>query len=228
MPDRHLSFADDVADIDDGNGRKPSGIFTVDGSPHHDDDELLEPTNDHISTGAEGKVIPFNRDPRQPDAFIRGEIVGLRRLLEQVINFRGVSEAILPLDPNAAEIVLADADIRIGVRLHHDGADDHWEVWARSKEGSINAFPDKSVRLQFLSLSLSVMSSKEHGSSALGLGAIAHRYQRGEINKAYVQLDDNQTAHNFRIAEAVSAMRTVYGYVLRALPFDVAFQQLVG
>lgn len=227
MPDRHLFFADYVADIDDGNGRKPSGIFKVDGSRHHDD-ELLKPINDHISTGAEGKVIPFNRGQRQPDAFIRGEIVGLRRLLEQVINFRGVSEAILPLDPNAAEIVLADADIRIGVRLHHDGADNHWEVWARSKDGSINVFPDKDVRLQFLSLSLSVMSSNEHGRSALGLGVIAHRYQCGEINQAHVLLEDSQMTHNFRTADAVSAMRTVYGYILRALPFDVAFQQLVG
>ncbi len=224
MPDRHLSFADDRAD--GGGACTTSGFFTVDGARHHG--EIVTPVHDKVRDGAEGRVIPINRGQRQPDSFIKVEIAGLRRLLEQVINFRGVSEAILPLDPNAAEIVLADADIRIGVRLHHDGADDHWEVWARSKEGSINAFPDRSVRLQFLSLSLSVMSSNEHGRSALGLGVIAHRYQCREINQAHVLLEDSQMTHNFRTADAVSAMRTVYGYVLRALPFDVAFQQLVG
>jgi hypothetical protein len=224
MPDRHVSFADDRAD--GGGACTTSGFFTVEGARHHG--EIVTPVHDEVSDGAEGKVIPFNRGQRQPDSFIKVEIAALRRLLEQVINFRGISTSITPVDQNAAEIALDDSDIRIGVRLHQDGADDHWEVWVRSEHGSLNVFPDKTIRLQFLSLSLSVMSAHTNGSASLRLGSIAHSCPRGEINQAHVQLEDSQITHNLRIPEAVSAMRTVYGYILRSLPFDTAFQQLVG
>ncbi len=233
MVDRYVSLVDDLDSPDRVGGRTPSGMFTRGDSPRHD--EVVIPLNDDVVGSGGGKVLPFNRAPRQPESLTKAEIsgfiAGFRSLLEQIINFREASEEISLVDENAAEIVLADSDIRIGVRLNHDGGRECWEVWARSEHGSINTrsdvSPDINVRLQFLNLSLSVVPARI-SSPEVRLAVLTHNYASKEITKSHVQLGDELTVNNLRTSEALVSMRAVYGYILRALPLDIALKQLVG
>lgn len=232
MADKSLCLTDDVDLVARPGVHTPSGMFTMDGTPY--DDETILHQCEAVEGIGVGKVIPFQRPLKQSEALIKAEvyssIAGFRRLLKQVIDFHDASEEIFPLDEGAAEIILADSDIRIGIRLHRDGGNEHWEVWVKSPNGSIDVSPDVHVRLQFLSLSLSVLPPQTKVNSSMRLDVLAHSYKSREITQTSVQIDAGQavTINDFGVSDTLALMRSVYGYILRALPLEIAFKQLVG